>query len=377
VFPRAYWALIASSLGLFASVGMATFLVPQTAVTSLGVSVAASGALTAGFLLASTFTRPVWAELSSRVPAAVLFGGAAVVYVVGLALVAAAWGLWSALVVRTLTGAAQGCLYLLSAAGIIGLAPPRLLGRALSLSSFAVFAGLAIGPLVADLVRRAQGDDAAWLAASVVALVSAVPGWLVMRRLPAPHRQPVDRVPLAALLAPAALLAAGAVTYVAFQAVMPLYVPQLTWRPVSLLFTALAVSVMAAQLLASVVTDRIEPRLLALAALAWSAVAAVVFAASSTFGGLLAGAAALGVSAALLYPAVARAVIAPLPWQARTRALAIISPGFEVGQATGAMMSTALVGTAGYRGSFVWCAVVALLGLALLPALRSPRWAAG
>lgn len=374
MFPRAYWALIASSFGVFASVGMAAFLVPQTAVASLGVTVAASGLLTAGFLLASTFTRPMWADLASRIPSALLFGVAAAVYVLGLAAVAVASGFWSALVIRTVTGAAQGCVYLLSAAGIIGLAPPRLVGRALSLSSLAVFAGLAVGPLIADLVRRSYGDDAAWGAAAAVALVLIVPGWLAMRRMPAPQRHSTARVPLVALLAPAALLAAGAVTYGAFQAVMPLYVPQVTWRPVSLLFTVLAVSVMAAQLLVSVVTDRIDPRVLGVLGLGSAAASAAIFAVSRSFGGLLTGAAVLGVSTALMYPAVARAVIAPLPWQARTRALAILSPGFEVGQAAGAMMSTALSGAAGYRGSFIWCAVVAVLGLALVPSMRPPRW---
>lgn len=375
--PRSFWLLVAGSGGMFASIGMATFLIPHTAVGRYGADLAEVGVLVACFLIASTLARPLCAEVAGAVGHRRLLGTAIVVYVASLVVVPLVRDLTSAMVLRSISGAAQGCVYLLVLAAIVRVAPPERVGRALSLSSLSVFVGLACSPALAEVVWRFAGVTAAWIATAGVVVLTAPLAWWA---LPEPGglvssgaagRGPGWRV----IVVPGALLALGSIAYGAFQTLIPLYAPTLTDHPVSVLFFTVSGTVVLTQAVMSTLIDRIAPMVLAGASILLACVCMALLAVTASFTGLVASAAALGAATALLFPTVTTWALARLPARSHIRAMALLSPTFEIGQGTGAIVGSRIAGQAGYATAFGSCAAVSASGvlLALVLHRRSRR----
>jgi MFS family permease len=258
---RAYVLVLAAAALCYAALGAVLRILPDHVGADLGGSAAAVGLAVGAPALTAIVARPVGGRWADRVGPRPLVIGGAIVMAVG---VAPAFS--STLVLldlsRLLVGIGEGAMMAAAVLWLLRLAGPARRGRALGHIGLANYAGLAAGPLLAELLST--DPDHVFIAAIALPLLGAIAVMKLPRPPAAPQPDTEERAPgrsslLRATLRPGVGLALVNVGYVAVIAFGATVAKGNGAAAASAVVPVFAVTVIAARLLGASLPDRFGP----------------------------------------------------------------------------------------------------------------------
>lgn len=355
-----------STFAYFLSVGALIPTLPLYVEGPLGGGDVAVGLGIGAFSLSAVLLRPLAGRLSDvRGRRILLVAGAGLVTVsvAGYVLVSS---LIPLLLLRLVTGAGEAFFYVGAASAINDIAPDERRGEALSFFSLALYAGMAIGPILGE---AALGDDrfsAAWLLAAGAAGLALLLGWKVPDTRPRDVQLGSSKLIHPAAIVPGTVLAASVWGLAGFSSFVPLYARELGLEGSSYVFATYSGLVLALRLFGARLPDRLGTRLTSRLALTASALGLATMGFVEASWGLFLGGAIFGIGQALAFPALMSIAVRGAPASERGAVVGTFTAFFDLAFGLGAVSLGAVASQFGYAGSFRVAAVVALSGLVLL-----------
>ncbi|MBA3429957.1 MAG: MFS transporter, partial [Actinobacteria bacterium] len=219
-----FFLITCSTFAYFVSVGSLIPILPRYATGPLAGGDASVGVIIGAFAVAAVVLRPFVGRISDRRGRRILMVGGAGIVAASTAGYVFADSLAELVALRALTGAGEAGFYVGAATVINDIAPDERRGEALSFFSLALFAGLAVGPVIGETVLGEQSFAAVWLVSAASAALAAVFGlWVTDTR---PEIEPSNKgIPL---IHPAGLLPGAALGTIicglaGFDSFVPLY----------------------------------------------------------------------------------------------------------------------------------------------------------
>lgn len=374
---RVFLLVTFSNFLYFLSVGAMIPVLPLFVEGVLDGGDIAVGVSTGAFSLAAVVLRPWSGRLADR-------RGRRIVVVTGAGLVAGSVVVYTLvdsfaplLALRLISGAGESLFYVGVASAINDLAPDERRGEALSYFSLALYGGLAVGPVVGELVLGDGRFNAAWLTAAALAFGAMAVGFAMPETRPeAGADEPVTK----RLIHPAAvtsgtILASSVWGLAGFMAFVPLYALHLGMDGSGYVFVLYSSIVLSVRSFGARIPDRFGVRPTARTALVCSALGLTTIGLWASPAGLFAGAALFGLGQSLAFPSLMAIAVRGAPSSERGSVVATFTAFFDLGFGVGAVTFGALASAIAYRGAFMTAAAVAIAGLALLlakvPAARA------
>lgn len=370
VVTRPFVFVWLSSFATLVSAGMLLPVLPVYADGPLDVGRTGVGLLVAAGTPTAILLQPVLGRYADRHGRKrVLVAGP-----VAFALCVAAFSLgdvfWLLLVLRVLSGAGEGALYMAPATVVNDLAPPDRRGEAVSLYSLSIWGGLAVGAPLGEVILRDTHFDAVWLTAGALALLGAAFALGVPETKPARTTGQAPGLVARGALLPSLVLIGELVGYAAIASFTPLYARELGMSGAGLVFALNAGVVIAIRGLGRKIPDRLGPHRGVAAGLAINVTGLALVAAAGHPAGLYLGTALFYAGHSLLYPALMMLVLARTRPEEQSSAVGLFSASAQVGYALGAISLGAFAGVAGYQWGFALSAAVVALGMLAVPRLR-------
>jgi MFS family permease len=374
LFTPAFIALSLASLAYFTADGMLLPALPRFVHGTLGGGDVAVGVTFGAFSVAAVLLRPLAGLLGDRRGRRPLMMGGAVLVAASVA----AYGLAATpamlTTLRLVTGAGEAFFFVGMATTFADLAPAERRGEAMSLASLALYLGIGIGPLLAEVTMDRRGIPAVWVVAAATALLAAT----LVARVPEtrPATPPRDDRPTSrrlvhpAGLLPGLLLLSSIVGMAGFLAFVPLHVLDLGMGGSAAILSLFAAIVVGIRSAGARLPDRLGPARAIRAALTLSVVGLTVAGTWTAPLGLGVGTVLLAVGIALLTPSVFALAVAGVPADERGQVMgtttAFIDIAFGVGPVTMGVVAAAF----GRPAVFLVGALFALAGLGLVSATR-------
>lgn len=374
LFTPAFTALAAASLAYFTAMGMLIPALPRYVEGPLGGGDAAVGMVFGAFSVSAVLLRPaagVFGDRRGRRP--LMLGGAALfaasVLAYGLATTPAALGL-----LRFVGGAGEAMFFVGMATTFTDLAPAERRGEAMSLASLALYLGIGIGPVLAEVALARVSFTTIWIFTAAGALVA------VVLTLQVPETRPGEPIgpgtsPAApqrwihpAGLLPGAVLLASIVGMAGFLAFVPLHVLDIGLEssgPVLFVFAGVVVLIRS---VGARLPDILGPGRAIRAALTLSVLGLTVAGLWPAAVGLMMGAVVLAVGIALLTPSVFALAVRDVPATERGQVMATTSAFIDIAFGVGPMSMGLIAVTLGRPSVFLAGAAMAGAGLVLVAA---------
>ncbi|HEX2029296.1 MAG TPA: MFS transporter [Nitriliruptorales bacterium] len=355
----------------FVAVGALLPTLPRYVERALGGSRFEVGVIVGAFGISALLLRP-WAgrlgDRRGRRPLVVAGGLVVAASVAGYALASTVGGL---LALRLVTGVGEALLFVGIATVVNDLAPDDRRAEALSLFSLALFAGLAVGPVVGERLLESADFRAVWVAAGGCAAVAAALGGAIGdTRAPGTAEQPAGPLVHPRAVHPGAIVLTALIGQAGFEAFAALYALELGMARSRIVFVVYAVVLLIVRSAGARLPDRLGHRRAAGSALALSVAGLVVLAAWPTVAGLYSGAVVLSLGHALAFPAVMSMAVGSVPATERGSLVGTFTAFVDLAFALGGTLLGAVAAAAGYRGAFLTAAGVAALGFVLLARYR-------
>ena len=278
-------------------------------------------------------------------------------------------------VLRLLTGAGEALLLVGAATMITDLAPAHRRGEALSLFSLGLWGGLALGPILGELVLGDDRFDSVWLFAAACCLASALIGLTLAETAPSrePDHHTTARLVHPAAIGPGVVLSFTVLGFAGIGTFGALYARELGLDGAGSVFLTFSAVVVATRVLARRVPDRLGPKRTARVALSLIAAGLLTIGLWNVPAGLFAGTVVVAFGHALAFPSLMTLAVNAAPASERSSVVGTFSAFTELGFLVGALSLGAIASTAGYDGVFVVCALGPLLGVVVLSRLTVPR----
>jgi MFS family permease len=276
---------------------------------------------------------------------------------------------------RLLTGAGEALLLVGAATMITDLAPEHRRGEALSLFSLGLWGGLALGPILGELVLGDDRFDSVWLFAAACCLASALIGLTLPETAPSrePDHHTTARLVHPAAIGPGVVLSFTVLGFAGIGTFGALYARELGLDGAGSVFLTFSAVVVATRVLARRVPDRLGPKRTARVALSLIAAGLLTIGLWNVPAGLFAGTVVVAFGHALAFPSLMTLAVNAAPASERSSVVGTFSAFTELGFLVGALSLGAIASTAGYDGVFVVCAFGPLLGVFVLSRLPAPR----
>jgi MFS family permease len=369
-----FLGVAAASLVYFIADGLTLPIYPVFVAGPLGGDDAALGLVFGAFSISALLLRPFsgrFADKRGRRP--LLVGGALLLVIAMLGHIVAST-VELLIVMRLLLGASEAAFFVAAFTMAADLSPEDRRGEAISLISLSLYAGIAIGPIIGELVLGEDRFALAWAASAALAVVAVVIGLRVPETRPAegseagqPRRY---RLFHPAGILPGFILLAGTWGMAGFFVFAKPYGESLGLGAVGPLFLMYAAIVIAIRGLMPWAPDRLGGRRLGGAALVLIIGGLVVMGLASSPIGLYVGTTVMALGVAFFPPAILTMAQAGVPALERGTligtASAFIDLGFGVAPITLGLVAT----SAGYPITFLVSAGIAGVGLALLSLTR-------
>jgi MFS family permease len=356
-----------STFAYFVSVGTLLPTLPRYVEGPLRGGSISVGMAIGAFSLAAVLLRPVVGRIGdTRGRRLLILGGAALVAASVAAYVLAS-NLLTLLLLRLVTGAGEAAFYVGAASAINDLAPEERRGEALSFFSLALYAGIALGPVLGETVLNHTHYNSAWIVSALCAFLAFLLALGIRdTREAIEPGPPSNRIIHPAALLPGTILAAGIVGLTGFNSFVPLYVLTIGMKGSRLIFVTFSVVVLLIRGFGAQLPDRLGPRFSARAALVTSAIGLALMAAWADQIGLLIGTVVFALGQALAFPALMTIAIRGTPSSERGSVVGTFTAFFDLAYGVGAIGLGGAVSLVGYRGMFATASAAALGGLVLL-----------
>ena len=372
LFTPAFITLTLSELAYFTAAGLIIGLTPFFVTGPLGSDEAGLGLAAAAFGVTTLLLRPFAGRLSDRRGRRpLLIGGALVV-----ALVIAAHALTTSLVVlvglRLLLGVGEAFFFVAGFAALADLAPRGRTGEALSYNSLALYLGIALGPMIGQLLLGIGGFGLAWAGGFGLAMIAM----LLALRLPetAARLEPDAPAPPLfhrAAIGPGLALFAGVAAMSAFLLFAGPRAERIGLDGWSLTFLLFGGVVVVSRIVFARLPDRVQPMRLGAASLAVSAAGLLIAATLPGVAALLGGAVVLAVGVALMTPALFAATFNAVSPAERGAAAGTATLFIDLGFGGGPLMAGFVAASAGIPAAFALAGLVA--GVGAVGTLIGPR----
>ena len=373
--PR-FALVVAVGLAYFFSLGMLLPVVPLFVEDELGGGSVAVGVAVGAFSVGAVLLRPFAGRIGDRMGRRILIVGGALTVGVAVALYPLADSVAVLLPARVLGGIGEAAFFVGAGTMVTDLAPEARRGEAISYWSVAVYGGLAFGPALGEGLLDHDHYSRVWVVSAALAVFAgllALATRETRRPLPPGAESPHQPLLHRAALAPGTVLFLGMVPLAGFAGFIPLYVTDIGLEDSRGVFLLYGCMVLAVRIFGARVPDRIGALRAGTLATGGIAAGMVVLAAVPRPWGLYAGTAVLALGMSQLYPSMLMLALTGVPDTERGSAVGTTSSFFDLSQGVGAVLLGAVVALAGYRGSFVAAAAMALVGLVLLRSGVDPR----
>jgi MFS family permease len=377
LFTREFATLSFAVLVFFVAGGILLPVTPlYTQEVLLGDRIAV-GIVAGAFAVSSLLMRPFSGRLADRRGRrlALLIGAAiSVVAAVGHL---AADTLEILIVMRLLLGVGEALFFVAGIAAATDLAPPNRRGEAISLVSLSLYLGIAIGPVLGEIVLNSSGYAVVWIVTAALYAASVGLSWIVPETLPASDDLPGDGPPRKHPLihprgvVPGLLALCGVWGMGPFFAFLPLLVEDLGLGASGPYFGVFAIVVVVLRLFGARLPDRIGAARLSGTAFILTAVGLLISGlavgqAIPVAAGLFLGTILFGCGVAFTLPAILSMAVIGI--RADERGAVVGTAGLFVDAAFG--LSPAVLGfvatATDYPSTFLVSAIIAAIGAAYL-----------
>ena len=362
-----FWVITLSTFAYFVSVGAIIPVLPRYAKGPLAGGDISVGLAIGAFALAAVMLRPFVGRLSDRRGRTILMVGGAAIVGAATAGYTLAGSIPMLIALRLLTGAGEAGFYVGAATAINDLAPDERRGEALSFFSLALFSGMAVGPVVGELVLGDGNFAAVWLVSAASAGLSAA------LALKVPDTRPETEIsdekpPLIhpAGLVPGAVLGTIVCGLAGFDSFVPLYSLQLGLDGSRLVFVLFSVIVIAIRFFGARVPDRYGRHRVARVGLLGTASGLGIIALWQSIPGLFVGTAVFSIGHALSFPALMSLAVMAAPASERGGAIGTFTMFFDLAFGLGAIGLGLVAEATSYQGVFVAATGSAAAGFLLL-----------
>jgi MFS family permease len=273
---------------------------------------------------------------------------------------------------RLLQGVAGGTFYTTAAAVATDLAPLERRASAIARFSLFLYAGFAVGPVLAEAVIGAADFVLVWLGAATLGATGATCIWLlpetgtsaVTRRAElGPGRR---RLLHPAAVGPGLVLLTTGMGYASITGFSSLYGRAIGVDDPGLLYAAFATTIILVRLVAGRLADTVGRVATALPGLGLAAAGLGVLALVQEPGAAFLGVAAFGAGFALIFPALMAFTVDRVPDHERGEALGSFTAFMDLGSGGGAYLIGAIADRAGFGWAYGTPALLCLGGAGLL-----------
>jgi MFS family permease len=361
-------------LAFFIGGGIFLPAVPRFTIGPLGGDQAAVGIVIGAFAVSSLLARPFAGRLADRRGRRITLVAGAVITVAASLGHLVAFSVPVLILMRLLLGLGEALFFVAAIAAATDLAPEERRGEAISLFSLSLYLGIAIGPVIGEVVHDAFGYAAVWLVAAGFSLAAVILSWLAPETLPAGARMEPDRHDSLIHrrgIEPGLLALCGVFGMGPFFAFLPLLTDDLGLGGSGPYLAAFAIVVVVLRLVGARWPDQLGAARLSGTALVVSAVGLVALglAVSKVVPvgpGLMVGSIVFAGGVAFTFPAIMAMAVIGVP--ADERGSVVGTAGLFVDAAFGISPATLgfVAGVTGYPATFVICAVIAIVGAAWL-----------
>jgi MFS family permease len=363
---------VLATFGVFASIGMLLPVLPLYAKGPLDVGSVGIGFAVAAASPTALLFQPVAGRLGDVRGRRLLVVAGPLLMAASIAAYSPVDTFWALVALRLVTGIGEALAFVGVATVINDLAPEERRGETISLYSLGVWGGLALGPLLGEIVLGAGRYDAVWLTAAALTLGSALVGLLLPETRPAVvGERPRARLVHPAAVAPGLVLVASAFGFAGFNAFVALYARELGLDGAGTVFLVYSGIVVGLRILARRIPDRLGPKRASALALGLLAAGLATMGVWSEPAGLYAGAAVFAAGTALAFPSLMLLALAGAPASERGSVVGTFGAFFDVGFALGAVTLGAVASVTGYDGVFVAAAAISLTSVLLLGRIPS------
>ena len=377
VLTKPFVLTVVAEFATCMSIGMLLVILPVYANDELGAGsfgvALAIGAVSPMILV----SQPLAGRIGDRHGRRILIVGGALIAAVSVAAYSFASTLALLIAFRLFTGLGEAAVLVGAATLVTDLAPEHRRGEALSLYSLGLWGGLALGPILGELVL---GDDrfVAVLAARRRRSASPRRRSDHCSRRPRPSAAPTEsdrrtRILHPAAIGPGLVLAVTVFGFAGLGTFAALYARELGMDGAGTVFLVFSIVVVATRIVARKAPDRLGPKRASGTALLLIAAGLLTIGIWNVPAGLYVGTVVLAFGQALAFPALMTLAVNGAPARERSSVVGTFTAFTELGFAVGALALGAIATHLGYDGMFIVCAIGPLLGALLLARLTAPR----
>ena len=365
----AFLLAVLSTFGGMLSLGILLPILPRYAEGPLSAGAVAVGLSVGASSITAVLAQPLVGRLGDvRGRRVLLVGGPLILASVGAGYLAAD-SIALLIALRLIAGVGEGMLLVGGVSVVTDLAPPERRGQAVSYFTLAPYGGLALGPLVGELVLGGDRYNAVWVVSGLTALAAAALGALVPETKPERSEGGALQLVHRAGLGPGLVLLCALVGFGGFTAFVALYALELGLDGGGLVFLEFAGIVIAVRLFGARIPDVLGPTRCATMAIILLAAGFATMGLWARPSGLFVGTALMAVGQSLAYPALVTFAVGRAPAGERGAVIGTCSAFVDVAFVAGAAGLGAVVSASGYRAAFLTAAAVATAGLPLLARL--------
>ncbi len=375
ILTKPFVLTMLAEFALCSSVGMLLAVIPVYADDELGVGSFGVAIAVAAVSPTVLVCQPLAGRYGDRRGRRILIVVGGCVAAVAVAGYVVAHSLPLLVVLRLLTGVGEAMVLVGAATMITDLAPEHRRGEALSVFSLGLWGGLALGPMLGELVLGDARFDAVWLLAASCCLAAGLIGLLLPETAPArdTKRDSSARLVHPAAIGPGMVLAFTVLGFAGLGTFGALYARDLGLDGAGSVFLVFSAVVVTTRILARQVPDRLGPKRTSRIALSLIAAGLFTIGLWNVPAGLFAGTVVVAFGHALAFPSLMTLAVNAGPASERSSVVGTFSAFTELGFLVGALTLGAIASAVGYDGVFVVCAFGPLLGVVVLSRISTPQ----
>ena len=375
VLTRPFLLAVLAEFSVCLSIGMLLAILPVYANDELGAGsfgVALAVAAVSPMLLVC---QPFAGRIGDRRGRRLLIVSGALLAGVSIAAYTLVDSLELLVALRLVTGVGEGLVLVGAATMATDLAPATRRGEALSLYSLGLWAGLALGPLLGELLLGDGRFDAVWLLAAGFCFVAALIGISLPETAPArvlAAPATTARLVHPAAIGPGLVLTMTVLGFAGLGTFGALYARELGLDGAGTVFLVFSAVIVTTRVVARRVPDRLGPKRTSRVALLLLSAGLLTIGLWNVPAGLFAGTIVLALGHALAFPSLMTLAVNAAPSGERSAVVGTFTAFTELGFLVGSLSLGAIASTVGYDGVFVVCAAGPLLGVLLLTRIAAP-----
>lgn len=375
LFTPAFVALTLSELAYFTAGGLLIGLTTFFVTGPIGANESGVALATLAFTLTTLALRPYAGRLADRRGRRPLLIGGGALFAIVLLGHLLATEMPTLIVLRLLWGVAEAFYFVAAFAALADLAPPGRTGEALSFNSLALYLGLALGPLLGQLLLELGGFPAAWVGGFILGAGATVLAVVLPETATHAEASPGEAPAIfhRQAIGPGLALFTGTTAMSGFLLLIGPHAENLGLDAWSLTFLLFGAIVIVLRLVFATLPDRVPPLRLGGLALAMAGIGLTVVAVGGGIAGLLAGTALMAAGVAFMTPAFFAATFARVPATERGAASGTMSFLIDLGFGAGPFLMGFVAAMSGTPLAFLIGSAVALAGSATTLAATGVR----